>query len=338
MITSIWKQRMATAVTALVSALILFSIFGPAHPVYAQASAPPPPPAGATPAPQALPVATPTVPPAPTRPPPPPLPPPAGATPEPAVPPLDVPPPPPPTVPAAPTARTATTPSSITVTGAGTASLPPDLARITGTAQTLADTSDAALNQNSQIAQAVIAAAEAAGVPTANIKASGPTLDRQTPVCSQTVICPPGETYLVRYQASNTITVTTTDLSSAGAVAQVLVDAGVTSLGSATAYNGTGITYTLQNPEQLRTMALQAAVSDAEQQAQAAVAVLGDSLGSVSSITETSTNAGPVPNSCTFCLPSGTALISAETAAPPTTPGQITATTSATVVFAITSP
>lgn len=219
-------------------------------------------------------------------------------------------------------------PNGITVTGQGTASLPPDLARVSGSVETQADTADAALNQNSQILQAAIAAVEASGIPEASIQTSGLHVN---PLFSQTPApqncpssgCPPQQSpYIVGYRATNGMTVKTTNLNQAGDLAQTMVDAGIN--------NFNGISYDLQNPEQLRTMALQAAIGDAQQQAQAAAASLGVTLGSVLNFTEESSSAPPVaaPRAVAFAA-------SAAAPLPPAMPGPINATSSVTVTFAI---
>src|SRR5207237_742721 len=64
-------------------------------------------------------------------------------------------------------------PNTITVTGSATVSLPPDLAAVSGSVQTQADTAAAAADQNSRTLQAVIDAVQALGITPDNIITTG---------------------------------------------------------------------------------------------------------------------------------------------------------------------
>lgn len=151
-------------------------------------------------------------------------------------------------------------PNPLTVSGDGTATLPPDQAIVSASVDTKAQGASDALNQNSQTLNAVIAAVEAAGIPDSSVNTTGLQVSPQTQA---------GVTS--GYQAHTGITVKTTDLSGVGDLVQTMISAGVTSVD--------GVAYGLQNPEQLPEQALQAATANAQQQAQAIAAALGLTLG-----------------------------------------------------------
>lgn len=215
-------------------------------------------------------------------------------------------------------------PNGVTVSGSGTAELPPDLAHVSGSVDTEAATADDALSQNSQTLQAVISAVKAFGIADADIATTRvsiyPVFSSTSGSSSNQPAPPPT---IAGYRASNGINVKVTDLTKVGPLIQVMVSAGINHFG--------GVDYGLQNPEQLRVMALQAAIADAQQQAQAAAASLGVKLGGVLNSTTQSTSAPPVPRSVAFAA----AAPSPAAPPPPVMPGPQTATTTVTVTYAI---
>lgn len=212
-------------------------------------------------------------------------------------------------------------PNGITVGGDGSAELPPDVAHVSGSVETEAATASDALNQNSQTLNGVITAVKAFGVADADIQTTRvnvyPIFSQPKPNATQ----PPS---VIGFHASNGIRVKTTDLTRVGDLIQTMVDAGIT--------NFNGVDYGLQNPEQLRTMALQAAIADAQQQAQAAATTLGVKLGGVLTFSTVSTSAPPVPAAVPRLAAASVA------AAPPVIPGPLTATAHVTITFAILGP
>jgi uncharacterized protein YggE len=227
-------------------------------------------------------------------------------------------------IPHAAVARADTPPNGITVSGSGTAELPPDMAHVSGNVETQADTANNALSQNSQTVQAVLAAVRAFGVPDANIKTTNvsvyPIFSSTNPSSSNQPAPPPT---IVGYRATNGIDVKVTDLSQVGSLIQTMVNAGVNDF--------SGVQYGLQNPEQIRQMALQAAIADAQQSAQTAAAALGVHLGGVLNFTTQSSSAPPVP------APRATFAAAAPAPAPPppVIPGPLSADTTVTVTYAI---
>ncbi|MGI8551244.1 MAG: SIMPL domain-containing protein, partial [Dehalococcoidia bacterium] len=126
--------------------------------------------------------------------------------------------------------RAQTAPNPLTVTGEGSASLPPDLARLSGTVQTRATNAAEALTQNAQTLRAVIAAVEGIGVAEADISTTGLRVD---PVTAQG-----GDS--VGYRATNGIILKTTALSMVADLTQAMLAAGIT--------NFNNVEYGLQDP------------------------------------------------------------------------------------------
>jgi uncharacterized protein len=220
-------------------------------------------------------------------------------------------------------ARADTPPNGITVSGSGTAQLPPDQAHVTGTVETQADTADNALSQNSQTVQAVLAAVRAAGVADADIHTTNVSvypIFSSTNASSSNQPAPPPT--IIGYRASNGIDVKVTDLSQVGPIIQTMVNAGVNDF--------SGVQYGLQNPEQIRQMALQAAVADAQQSAQTAAAAMSVKLGGVLNFTTQSNSAPPVPAAAPLAF-----SVSAGAAPPPVIPGPQTANVTVTITYAI---
>lgn len=238
--------------------------------------------------------------------------------------------------------------NTVTFFGDGTAELPPDLAFLSGSVETEAPTAPAALSQNSRTMEAVIAAMRELGVADPDIRTTGlnvfPVYSQPSPpVCGPAPTPPPGVRVtppvpcgtpqpptIIGYRATNGIRVRTTDLSKVGDIIQAQVDAGIN--------NFTGIQYGLQNPEQLRILALQAAFADAFAQARAASEAVGVPLGPVVNFSVQFTNAPPVPGVAT-AAPARTAIpIAAPPALPPVLPGPFSAQTRVSVTFVIPSP
>jgi uncharacterized protein YggE len=213
-------------------------------------------------------------------------------------------------------------PNGITVQGSGSAELPPDEARVSGSVETQAGAADDALNQNSQTMQAVLAAIRGFGISDSDVSTTrvtvNPVFSTQSPSSSSSNNTPT----IVGYRATNGVEVKLTDLNKVGDLIQAMVSAGINDF--------SGVSYDLQNPEQLQTMSLQAAIADGQQQAQAAAAALGVKLGGVLNMSSTS-NTPPVP-SPRFA---NAAPLAAAAAPPPVLPGPQTGTTTVTITYAI---
>lgn len=203
-------------------------------------------------------------------------------------------------------------PNPLTVTGDGTATLPPDVANISGNVQTKAQTAADALNQNSQTLNAVIAAVEASGVDPADVKTTGLRVD---PVAQSGLT--------VGYQATNGISVKTTDLGRIGDLVQTMVTAGIS--------NVNNVEYGLQDPNQLPIMALQAAVSNAQREAQAIASALGLMLGPAINFTAQPGLSAPAPITAPAPQPSGPG----NSAVAPALPGPFSGSAHVTITYSL---
>ena len=220
-------------------------------------------------------------------------------------------------------------PDTITVTGSATVTFPPDLAQVTGSVQTQADTAASAADQNSRTLQAVIDAVQALGITSDNIVTSGFNV---TPQYSYTQP-QPGEASqpptIAGYQATQGVTVTTKQLSQASSILQAMAQAGATN------FSGPG--YQLQHPDQLQIQAEQQASANALQRAQAIAAGLGVRLGDVMTVTQ----GGAFPQSFNTAIPAppppaATVAPRPPVAPPPVfAPSSLSASATVTVVFAI---
>jgi uncharacterized protein YggE len=224
-------------------------------------------------------------------------------------------------------------PNGITVTGQGIAVLPPDQAIVNGSVQSEGATATEALNANSQAMAGVVAAVKAfsskAEVQTSTVGVFPQYSYPAPPQPGQNAT--PGPPAIIGYQANSSISVKTTDLATLGDLIQTMVNAGLNQFN--------GVQFTLVDPEQLRLMALQAAIGDAEQQAQTAAAALGVRLGGVLNFTTQFNSAGPVPFATGAPPPPAAPPVRAAAPAPPNIqPGPLSATSSVIVTFAILGP
>ena len=117
----------------------------------------------------------------------------------------------------------------ITVTGSGSVTATPDIAKFSAGVVTEANLSSDAMAKNAQIMDAVVAAIKNTGIPDKDIKTGGVTLD---PVYSY--YTQPKDSsekpQIVGYRASNSVTVTVRDLTKAGAAIDAANGAGANSI------------------------------------------------------------------------------------------------------------
>ena len=212
--------------------------------------------------------------------------------------------------------------NGITITAEGSASLPPDLARISGNVITQAGAAADALSQNDSTVQAIIAAVKGLGATDQDIQTSGVQV---SPISS-----PQG--LPTSYEASDQITVTTKVLTAVGGLIQAMVAAGITNLNS--------VNYALQDPSQLQLLATQAAIANARSRAQAVATSLGEQLGTVLNFSFGAGNAvptAPPPPTVAATAPPPPFAIPAPAPPPPppVNPTSFSTSTQVTVTFAI---
>ena len=163
---------------------------------------------------------------------------------------------------------TSSTGSTITVTGNGTVDSTPDQASFDFGVTTNGATAAQALSSNSARARAIIDALKKAGIPSADIQTTQVSLWPQTSSNGKVI---------TGYQASNSVNVTA-PLGKSGALVDAAVGAG--------ANNVDGPTLDTAQKSALYNKALDSALSDAKQKAQAIAGAAGLTLGTVLKVHE----------------------------------------------------
>lgn len=206
---------------------------------------------------------------------------------------------------------------TISVSGSGQVYLTPDIAYINIGVQTEnADAATAVSNNNTQ-SQKVIDALKAQGVDAKDIRTTDFSIYPQQQTNSQ------GQsTGVTKYVVNNTVYVTLRSLDKIGAVLNGVVAAGANSIN--------GIQFDVADRSQALSQARQAAISDANAQAQELAKAAGVTLGAVQSISTVSSTPTPIPYGL-----GGGGVASSATANVPVSAGQLTVTVQANVVYAI---
>ena len=171
-------------------------------------------------------------------------------------------------------------PETVTVSGSGKSTSVPDRVAFSVGVQTVADSVEAAVNQNNERVARVIAILEAAGALEQEIQTSRFSI---SPQHDHRQGAPPR---IVGYQVSNTITVRTPRVGEAGRLLQAAIRAGANTASS--------LHYDLSAPGKAKEEAMRAAVADARAQAAVLAQAAGRALGRVLSISE-SAHAVPPP-------------------------------------------
>jgi uncharacterized protein YggE len=163
---------------------------------------------------------------------------------------------------------TSSTGSTITVTGNGSVDSTPDQASFDFGVTTNGATAARALSSNSAQARAIIDALKKAGIPSADIQTTQVSLWPQTSSSGRVI---------TGYQASNSVNVTA-PLGKSGALVDAAVGAG--------ANNVDGPTLDTAQKSAVYDKALDSALSDAKQKAQAIAGAAGLTLGTVLKVHE----------------------------------------------------
>jgi len=205
-------------------------------------------------------------------------------------------------------------PPSITVTGTGRVSAPPDMAQISAGVVSEAPRASDAVKANSAAMQKVLAALDAAGIDRKHVQTSRFDV---SPVYSES---PPGRRtpVITGYRAANQVSVEVHDVDKVGAVLDALVAAGANDLGS--------ISFGVAEPAPLLDEARKKAIADARRKAQLYAAEAGVALGRVTQIEE---GGAGVPRPVPYMR------MEAAAAPPPVAPGQLDLSADVTVTFAI---
>jgi uncharacterized protein YggE len=209
-------------------------------------------------------------------------------------------------------------PRTVSVSGEGSVRRAPELARVRVGVTTEARTARAASEENARRMAAVVAALRSAGVPEERIQTVELTV---TPAYDYDQ--PQGRQILRGFQARNVVEATTTDLEDLGALLDAAIQAGGNTI--------EGVTFDLEDPAAAQAEALGRAVADARRKAEALAAAAGVGLGDVHEIA--AVQAGPPQP----WLASRVAMMEAQAdAAPPVSPGELTVTANALVVWRLT--
>lgn len=168
-------------------------------------------------------------------------------------------------------------PATLTVIGSGQVTEPPGEAQIALGTQVQAAQAATAMAQESARMDAIVAALEAAGVAKSDIQTQGYSISPNTNANGT----------VTGFTVSDTLQVTTTDLSKVGQILDRAVSAGANTVED--------VSFTVSHPASYETLAEAAALADAHRQALAAAIRLGRHLGPVTSVNlEPNASGGPI--------------------------------------------
>ena len=206
---------------------------------------------------------------------------------------------------------------TITVVGEGEASGTPEIAILNLSVQNEARTAREAIDANSAAMAQVVAAMKGLGIPDANLRTTGisvnPVRARPQPTDTQ----PPP---ITGYQATNSLSVTVEPATRAGEVIDVGIQAGANVAG--------GVRFAMKDDAALQKGALDMAVKSARVKADAMAAAAGLRIVGVRTMTDESGGGVPVVRAEAQNLASADAR-----AVPPVQPGELTLRTRVRVVY-----
>ncbi|MGM4894695.1 SIMPL domain-containing protein [Tardiphaga sp. 839_C3_N1_4] len=174
-------------------------------------------------------------------------------------------------------------PPTISVSGEGTVSVPPDLAVVDGGVTTDAKTAREAAEANNVAMAKVLAALKSAGIAEKDMQTSRLSL---FPQYAQQTRPNPGPNVISGYRASNRVTIRVRDVTKVAGTIDALVASGANEVG--------GINFMVTKASQLLDDARSEAVADARRKAEIYAKAAGVKLGAPISISEDSGSA-PAP-------------------------------------------
>jgi hypothetical protein len=171
---------------------------------------------------------------------------------------------------------------SISVTGEGEASGPPDQAEVSAGVQILADTVIEATRQNQSVIERIMAALEEQGIPQEKIQTSNYSIwaEQNYPDPRD----PRQQNGISGYRVSNIVSVSIDNIEKIGEVLAAVTNAGANTIH--------GIQFGVRDTAALEQKAREAAMTDARARAEALAKLAGVQLGEVMSIS-TSLSGGP---------------------------------------------
>ncbi|MFD1343455.1 SIMPL domain-containing protein [Litorisediminicola beolgyonensis] len=176
------------------------------------------------------------------------------------------------------------TDATLSLTGTGTVSAPPDVAQITMGVTTQDETASGAMNAASEAAAAILTRLEAFGVSPQDMQTSG--LDLGPIWVDRTTMPAGGSGEIAGYRASNRVTARIRDLDNLSEVLGGVLDGGANTL--------QGLSFDVANPDPLLDEARRMAVADATARAETIAKAAGVSLGRIRSISENGGGGRPV--------------------------------------------
>lgn len=204
-------------------------------------------------------------------------------------------------------------PATVTVTGEGSASAPPDLAVVGAGVEASAKTSQSALDAQNKAAAALLAAVRAQGVADRDIRTESVSLDA---VYDHTG----GTARPTGYRATQSFSVKVREVTKVGAVVQAVTDA------TGEAGRIGFVAFDVSDPAPLQAGAREAAHADAHAKAEQYARLSGRRLGRLVSLSE-DTSSSPRP------APSAADTPGAGLGGVPVAPGEIRATATVTAVY-----
>src|SRR3954454_23156659 len=206
---------------------------------------------------------------------------------------------------------------TITVPGAATVTVEPDIASVRLGVNVMADTAGAARESAAQTMNAILEAVLAQGVVRRDVRTSlvslSPTMDYSGNKGPR----------ITGYQVQNTLAVTLRNLPRAGELIDAALGAGASTLDS--------LEFRLEDPGSATDEARKGAMDDARARATTIARAAGAKLGDVLAVNEDSPGSGPVP------FPAARMSLKAEDASTPVESGSQEISVALTVTFAITS-
>jgi uncharacterized protein YggE len=178
---------------------------------------------------------------------------------------------------AAPVDQDRPAPNTITVSGEGEASAPPDVAYVMVGVQTQASTAGAATADNARLMNAVLEALRGRGLSGPDLQTTGLSVSPQYAQGRDAT-----RQEIVGYQATNNVTVTVNDVNRAGEILDAALAAGANRVG--------GLRFGIRDTTPLRQQALGEAAQSARVRAEALATSLGTRVVGISSVVEEAVN------------------------------------------------
>jgi uncharacterized protein YggE len=178
-------------------------------------------------------------------------------------------------------------PGRISVVGEGKAAAAPDTAIFDAGVVVIAETAQAALEQNTRSITALLAALNTAGIEGRDLATSGFAVQPRIVYSQPELGKQPEQPKLEGYEVRNSVTAKVRDLSKLGAIIDAAVQHGANQIGA--------ISFSIENKDVLLDKARQDAIDDAKRKAEKAAQAAGLKLGRVLSLSETVQHALPRP-------------------------------------------